>query len=469
MKKFVLVFMMIALVFDVFAKEKLSWGLSRKKIQKKANIELKYEDEHFEIMYLKKGSIYQNEFDEWLLFSKEAYSFSETGLIRRLIKLENTNYKDFISMNNISASWVCLDSEPENIASIKKELKNNNITLIPADIKLGTFSPIFNISSAFYEEFPKKYSFEIQKIFASPPSHIISGNSYIHYHYMGNILFEKDSDFYILLEGENSRYFSREQKYAQPILDDFSKYVKEQVKNRDLKKEAQLLAEQKSQEEEQKRIAEEKRTTFEFAQKDNPGPFGTLWGMKKEELDYIGKWRNSGLSGGAKSKYDELYDSEESITETVAFTPNKKSDNVEYYFGIFDKDLGLVQILCVIYDEAANTSVKDAWIKNEARAEQKYEKIKDIIIGQYGKPLKDESTYASWKEKKSCNIELIHKMTQTYKAYALDRHMYDFVSSYVWLIYSSADYEKTAKKIKDYKQEEQEKIKKRQQEENSYF
>ena len=73
---------MILLCFNAFAKDKLSWGMDSKKIKKKVTIEKSYSNDFCEILFLPKNSVFQNEYDEYLLFSKE------DGLISRLQKTE---------------------------------------------------------------------------------------------------------------------------------------------------------------------------------------------------------------------------------------------------------------------------------------------------------------------------------------------------------------------------------------------
>ena len=89
MKKLILsMFVLSLLSISCFAKEKLSWGMDSKKLKKKVNIEKSYKNDFCEILYLPKNSIFQNEYDEYLLFT------NEDGLISRLQK-KDTSYEDF--------------------------------------------------------------------------------------------------------------------------------------------------------------------------------------------------------------------------------------------------------------------------------------------------------------------------------------------------------------------------------------
>ncbi len=487
----------VLLSFKAYANNswnELQWGMSSEEVLEKVNIQLKYEDDYFEVLLLPKNSVYQNEFDELLLFCKEQgidlkKKFGRLGLTRRLIKLENVSWKEYYTSHDIRPVRYTFKSNsirsPEQIRG-----SFEYIYYIP-DEQINNWETkcikAFDYSYGYYESFPSKFSLEIQALFNFyednyEHNYTIAGETYNAYY----TLITNNNETFICVDSiysdnygtykywEVDPYDKYENKipatkYLRSIKKEFNEFS--QSMKLKMKQEAELLAQKEKEAKEE--LARQQR---ELAYKNNPGPFGTWWGMKKDDLQYIGEWvdnKNLYRSSTAvyrllQKKYDELYETEEGITEWVAFEPEKNSDRIILYNAIFDIKLGLVQVISVAFGETMNTSRVNNVLLQKNNCKQQFESIKSTLIDQYGIPVDSKDEYVYWITDKNTKIELI-KTFSHYDAYDFDGRIYDFVADYVLLVYSSSDYDNTMQRIQLYRTEKEKKLKEKEEEQNSYF
>ena len=383
-------------------KGNLSWGMSIKELKQNVYIEQIYEDEYCEIIYLPKNSFYENEYDEYLLFQKVESKKYSPGLKLRLLKTEipYEKTKDFYSLS-LSSSNLPSPTEFFN-AEIKNSCLYHGITE--------------NFLADIFEIFPSKFSYEVQ-ILLTRASHrglkslegIWYTNSTINDKDLATI-FSHNNCLWLLIETdcEECKSFGDEDFILSHLY----------------------------------------KTISENKSKKRPGPFGTWWGMTKTEIDLIDRYYKSRFlysSTGYIVEIDseslfhfllfrnlliQYYSYGENELEIIQLHPEKDNYLISKYYGIFDKEQGLVQIICI----CSKINELEAAIKNN-----------------YGEPITKTEGYIQWTTSSNIKVEIIYNENEKY------------------LIYTSPEYEKTRQKIENRIHEEELKEQELKKQQNTYF
>lgn len=400
-KKLILsMFVISLLAINCFAKEKLSWGMNSKKIKKKVTIEKSYSNDFCEILYLPKNSVFNNEYDEYLLFTKEE------GLISRLQKT-NMSFDELVNLNITDETRELYESSEGTIDSIEYYLKD----------KID-----------YFQDFPSENSLEVVLSIGGFYNYITTYKTALDYRYEEKRLINFNNHGYIMLcysysIGEVSDAypypdFKRGMNVIHYLENNFEQYVHQ-----------------------------EHQRENEIGYSKNPGPFGTWWGMKKSDMPYCTTYFNPSHSYGNDFAYKEFekifkYDYREDFLCTNEFIPKDefkpKTNNIKNksYTAIFDKNTDkLIQIICVIccytsFDLKSMGKQIDSINAN-------FEDIKSILLEKYGEPQDVKNRGEDcliWKEENQ-NVELIKNNSIYDTAYG------GALMSYVWLVYSVPDYE----------------------------
>ena len=430
-KKLILSMFVISLLsISCFAKEKLSWGMDSKKLKKKVNIEKSYKNDFCEILYLPKNSIFQNEYDEYLLFT------NEDGLISRLQK-KDTSYEDFEKSDSRDYFKVDYYRNYANDTYFTKRV--NYFNSFPDEFSFEVTASLFN-----------KYDYsKTESVSAcdSEQERIINCN--------GKVFLLQ---IYLLLDSWTGRryvyddFIKRNDLAIKQIFDDFETHCKV---------------------EEQKYIEE--------SQKKNPGPFGTWWGMSKEDLHYICKDEkilSTEITDINKLKekinYSDYYSifSRAGITTVKKFEPQKSVDSISEYYAIFDNENGLYQVFSIANHSRA-LKTKEMY-ENNSINQKKFSDLKLVLTEQYGSSKGNSDNTVFWITDKGIKIELLSesKLVKLYSYW--DGKEYGGQDDYTCLIYTdmkkyNALLNSENKLVEQEKQEQFEAAKKKENEQKSFF
>ena len=228
-------------------------------------------------------------------------------------------------------------------------------------------------------------------------------------------------------------------------------------------------------------ISDEKHKEFENKY-EIAGPFGTLWGIKKEEFEYVGKIEKYKKDNFLRAYLElkELYNIDDTVYdffEMYEFTPQQKSDKLEKYMAVFDKDNGLIQVLCVAFSESSQTAAKEDCVNQKNKAKERFVTLQKILDNQYKKPSVKKDDYEVWKSDKNVNVELLKRFENfeglAYSSYLKAYYNCDYTRDYVYLIYSSPTLEQELPKIQNYKIQKEKADKEareaKEKKENSFF
>ena len=421
MKKISLTFFMIFLCFDAIAKDKLSWGMDSKKIRKKVTIEKSYTNDFCEILFLPKNSVFQNEYDEYLLFSKE------DGLISRLQKTdmafeyEGDNYKHLIRSDYMMAATHYLED------------------------KLG-----------YFQEFPSELSFEV--LFSLSNIYDYKNKPFGDY----RVSFLDYEDYY-LININGIEYIKKVYSYIDTPIGSSPKYSNFISSHEN---EIELLRTSL-----ENYIESTQKEERENAYSKNPGPFGTWWGMKSTDMKHIGKCYQNGSSGYGFSRdiFEEFFCAEEKLMHSNEIKPEKSNEKIHSYTAIFDENDSLFQIVCVVSDATA-IGLRDVGEQTYSM-NNKFKEMKMIIESKYGngQELKNRGEAClRWKDPTGQNIELLQNSSIYQNYYGAGG-----LHSYIWLVYSAPNYDIIKEKIESYKENKAKEEKRMQieeeQKQNSYF
>lgn len=453
MKKiyFISVILFVFILPSLFGKELLSWKMPIKKFEKKVEIKQKYETEEYTIIFLPKNSYYNNEYDEYLLFGNinwQDKNKSQDKILLRRLQLTNLSFED---CKNIIKENNQIDKD-----SIDRE---QYITSVEYDFGKIDFLKSGEEIEELFDEFPNKNSSPITLLLLNH-SYNYSYNSadglreisyggffddYDRENCMGILLNNKSM---IIKQDSNVQYFllSLSENLDHEIIDTFTSFIDE--------------------------INE--RKIVNLLKNNKKGPFGTIWGMGKEELQLIVK-KNTMTEEVENYLNDITYTDHYSKyvgTSIINFIPEKEVDFVSAYYSIFDEEEGLYKIFTII------NSAKTAELKNISQQaninEIKFNDVKNKIIQQYGTPKQKSEKSLMWVSDDDIKIELFleSKIVELYSFY--DGKTYEGKLDYTCLVYTDQNKEaniiQRIKKETEKKQKEIEnETKKREEEQKSYF
>ena len=414
---------MILLCFNAFAKDKLSWGMDSKKIKKKVTIEKSYSNDFCEILFLPKNSVFQNEYDEYLLFSKE------DGLISRLQKTEmEFKYEVTYYKHSIRSDY--------------------EIDLIRNDDYEITATHYLEDKLGYFQEFPSELSFEV----------LFSLNNIYDYESRNDYqVSTMDYEGYYLINISGMEYikkiYSSFHRFSQKYSDFISSHENE----------IKLLRTTL-----ENYIETTRKKAHETAYSKNPGPFGTWWGMKSTDMKYIGKCYKNGSAGFDFSRdiFEEFFVCEKELMHSNEIRPEKSNEKIHSYTAFFDKNDSLFQIVCVVSDKSA-IGLRDIG-EQTSYMDNKFKEMKMILESKYGNGQEIKNRGESclrWKDSTGQNIELLQN-SSSYQTY----YGAGGLHSYIWLVYSAPNYDTIKGSIESYKdKEEKRKQIEEEQKQNSYF
>lgn len=443
------IFFMLA-VTELHAKETLKWGMDSKKIKKKGKIEKIYQNYFCEILYLPKNSVFQNEYDECLLFSRDE------GLISRLQKTD----KNFESL---------LEENTQNNTKFEAVQKGiSHVFIYEGELVEVKFdSNYFNERKSFLKPFPEANSFEVFALMMGFCDYIQKPykNDFGEYESKGLVNF--DGDGYISLQYAHNTYwnrFSSAHTFFNKNEVAISEILVPFVKSAD----AALEAQQKKDR--------------ELAYKKNPGPFGTWWEMNEKDLQYILTEKKKLSSkdtdiddlnekiGDYSSKYSLFKYTGSSIIKE--FYPQKSVDLVSRYFAVFNAGKDLYQVFAVANHSRALTK-KDI-ITYEKKNEMSFQELKTWLTELYGTPKEKNEKSVYWISEKGIKIELFSE-DRLVKLYSMwDGKEYGGWDYYTCLVYTDmAKYRELLsaekKALKKKEQEEADAARKKEEEQKSFF
>jgi len=431
MKKFFILIISILIVsVNSFAKDALEWNLTYDKFCKKVSIEKKFEDENYTVVFLPKDSIYNNNFDEYLLSEKNGKKKVLTRILESVPYGKNdcVKYaKDKYGDNLLYSNQLYYNSN-SGIGFFNKKLWNYfykyYFTLPSAETKLKDFYNMVGMPS-----FPSKYSPEV--IFLTKIKNLSSfDDAFFDSLYCGFVFLDKNSS-YIITQNTQSNSES----------DDLDSIIKEVV-NYTLKKEPQNID--------------------ELLQK-SPAPFGLAWGLesdnlsvvttKFEKVDYEDRFFTSeGKFLRDNIHYSNYYDCYKiDKTEIFSLEPKESENEIPFYFAFFDSYNGLYQLFTVPF---YSLSYEEDIFKCISSNKSEYEEIKRILSEKYGQPTIKNNAFVYWQLDNGVKIDLF---IESKKTTVYDKSHKDGVlgnEDYTCLVYTNTTlYEKTKERLKKQKED----------------
>lgn len=407
-RKIIFILCYINLLTGLFASGySLRWGMKSKFLKNLVEPSKVYETNYCEIICLPSNSFYGNENEEYLLFS------DTLGLIA---KLYNTN-RDFNEVLN----------------QIEKEQKGvGGVTYsISPDISID--SSFLDDKKMFFKPFPESNSFEVLELlfalydyaspfYADPNDYGAIQTRVINYNGIGYQLelFHSEDPLYIYPAKDLYNSFQKiNSQSLKMLLNDFNLFVQQ-----------------------------EKIIDFEERNNNivNHGPFGICWGMYSSEISLIGEIEYKKYGGGfSTDEYEKLYYYDENYYNTHLITPQKKNERIGSYTGIFDEKQQLFQLVCVNYATYV-AGIKELK-EQEQEASTCYNEMREIISKKYGEgkvisQRGEKCIY--WVDTTGQKLELIQN-SYFQKNYA----GINGKIVYIWMVYSSPEYDENVKRIKE--------------------
>ncbi len=411
------VFFLLLVSTNIYANEKLTWGLKSKNFKKKFEAEKIYTNDICEIIYLPKDSIFENEYDEYLLFS------NKDGLIARL----------------------------QNTEELFDELEKNKYDKVEEN--LGYYTE----KQKYFKPFPDEFSFEVISLLQNRDDYIGSeryqcnewGHDFESYNvinYCGKGFIKK---IYSLFKTEEIIPI-RKAKYKDFLVrEEIIKVIRSFIDYLDYNR----------------------KIDYENQYRKNPGPFGLYWGMNENVMNQFGsidKYKKIG-DGFDIDEYKNFFFYDSGFITTYTIKPEKSNDRIGSYTALFDDEHNLFQIVCVNYATlVTDTKILDIQSKE---TQDNFEEMKSIISKNYGEGrtiTKRGEKCVRWGTSSEQQIELLQNsyLEKTWSGQTGN-------VSYVWLIYSSPNYNTTIDKFKKTIEEREQKIKQEKEEkdkiQNSYF
>lgn len=440
----------------------LRWGMDLESFERTYITKEKIETDLYSIIYLPKNSVYKNEFDEYLLFANDIWLSSDSSffkhkkrLIRRLQVIDFTlaECKEKIKkLNSFSEEYNQVEKEFE--FPLKKLCSEDDAILGFEDFPSENSIPaIFLLLDQPYnyaigyknEKYLKSHSYV--GLFGAGVGH--GGGS----EYCTGIFFKNGKNFILSYDSNSNSFFNVLYSYA-----DYSnsRYYQQFLLHIDQVKLSHL-------------------------QEKTEGPFGTFWGMNKDELYLICK-KNTKLSNNLTDisiiegnlTYSDYYTVfKYSGTTTIEeFIPQKYADSISEYYAIFDSSNGLYQIFNIVnHSRALNT--KEIY-ENSEKNQNSFKKIKSILTEQYGKPIENSNNSVYWMTDIGMKIELFSesKIVKLYSSW--NGKEYVGQDDFTCLVYTDSKKYETLlssekKAIEKDKKERSEAAKKKENMQKSYF
>ena len=462
---FIYCFLVLA-VKSYAASAVLKWSMNIDSFEKKVPASVKYEDEYFTIAHLPKGSVYNNDYDEYLVFGKnvtysedKAVLKSKKELVRRIQKTDLSE-KEFF--NFIKTKYNRFYKYSEKLTS-ESETEYNVY-----EIKKNIFIPVNSITSRdileeSFEEFPSKYSLEVIMSLLYNPSYDckVFSDGRSTENLISAFFFENATYIVLDFDDHNGGFDSKEFTY---FID--YKYHK--------------LKEIMSNFEENALSVRYKKAEKMFM--ENAGPFGTAWGMNKNQLELIcadhSKLSNKITDISSLNEKIEDYANYYNLitlagaTTIKKFSPKKSVDSISEYYAVFDSEKGLYQVFTVAnYSRALTPKEMDSYSKKNGKS---FSELKSTLTEQYGNPKENSKNSLYWITNKGIKIELFseEKLVRLYSFW--DGKEYGGMDYFTCLVYTdSAKYEKlvSAEKtiIQEKKEQEEAAAKTKDAEQKSFF
>ena len=404
----------------------LRWGMDLESFERTYITKEKIETDLYSIIYLPKNSVYKNEFDEYLLFANDIWLSSDSSffkhkkrLIRRLQVIDFTlaECKEKIKkLNSFSEEYNQVEKEFE--FPLKKLCNEDDAILGFEDFPSENSIPaIFLLLDQPYnyaigykdEKYLKSHSYV--GLFGAGVGH--GGGS----EYCTGIFFKNGKNFILSYDSNSNSFFNVLYSYA-----DYSnsRYYQQFLVHIDQVKLSRL----------QERIA---------------GPFGTFWGMNKDDLYLICK-KDSQLSKdltdirtlNEKLNYSDYYTvfKYSGSMAMKKFVPQKRADSISEYYAAFDSSNGLYQVFTIVNHSRA-LNPKEMY-ENSEKNQNAFKKMKSVLTEQYGKPIEKSNNSVYWMTDMNIKIELFSesKLVKLYSYW--DGKEYGGQDDFTCLVYTDS-------------------------------
>ena len=406
--------------------DSLRWGMDLESFERTYITKEKIETDLYSIIYLPKNSVYKNEFDEYLLFANDIWLSSDSSffkhkkrLIRRLQVIDFTlaECKEKIKkLNSFSEEYNQVEKEFE--FPLKKLCNEDDAILGFEDFPSENSIPaIFLLLDQPYnyaigykdEKYLKSHSYV--GLFGAGVGH--GGGS----EYCTGIFFKNGKNFILSYDSNSNSFFNVLYSYA-----DYSnsRYYQQFLVHIDQVKLSRL----------QERIA---------------GPFGTFWGMNKDDLYLICK-KDSQLSKdltdirtlNEKLNYSDYYTvfKYSGSMAMKKFVPQKRADSISEYYAAFDSSNGLYQVFTIVNHSRA-LNPKEMY-ENSEKNQNAFKKMKSVLTEQYGKPIEKSNNSIYWMTDMGIKIELFleSKLVKLYSYW--DGKEYGGQDDFTCLVYTDS-------------------------------
>lgn len=406
--------------------DSLRWGMDLESFERTYITKEKIETDLYSIIYLPKNSVYKNEFDEYLLFANDIWLSSDSSffkhkkrLIRRLQVIDFTlaECKEKIKkLNSFSEEYNQVEKEFE--FPLKKLCNEDDAILGFEDFPSENSIPaIFLLLDQPYnyaigykdEKYLKSHSYV--GLFGAGVGH--GGGS----EYCTGIFFKNGKNFILSYDSNSNSFFNVLYSYA-----DYSnsRYYQQFLVHIDQVKLSRL----------QERIA---------------GPFGTFWGMNKDDLYLICK-KDSQLSKdltdirtlNEKLNYSDYYTvfKYSGSMAMKKFVPQKRADSISEYYAAFDSSNGLYQVFTIVNHSRA-LNPKEMY-ENSEKNQNAFKKMKSVLTEQYGKPIEKSNNSVYWMTDMNIKIELFSesKLVKLYSYW--DGKEYGGQDDFTCLVYTDS-------------------------------
>ena len=187
------------------------------------------------------------------------------------------------------------------------------------------------------------------------------------------------------------------------------------------------------------------KESYELKYTVNPGPFGLAWGMNKSEVHCIGEVQYDSKGNGFDiNEFKKYYYYENDYFDTCIIKPEKSNDKIKNYTGIFDENGNIFQIVCVNYSAYA-TEVNELGVQTK-EAKSSFDNIKETLSQIYGEGKNMQNRGVQCIRWNNSSGQLIELLQSRYMRRWGDS---DGIETYIWLIYSSPDYNSTVERIQN--------------------
>lgn len=406
--------------------DSLRWGMDLESFERTYITKEKIETDLYSIIYLPQNSVYKNEFDEYLLFANDIWLSSDSSffkhkkrLIRRLQVIDFTlaECKEKIKkLNSFSEEYNQVEKEFE--FPLKKLCNEDDAILGFEDFPSENSIPaIFLLLDQPYnyaigykdEKYLKSHSYV--GLFGAGVGH--GGGS----EYCTGIFFKNGKNFILSYDSNSNSFFNVLYSYA-----DYSnsRYYQQFLVHIDQVKLSRL----------QERIA---------------GPFGTFWGMNKDDLYLICK-KDSQLSKdltdirtlNEKLNYSDYYTvfKYSGSMAMKKFVPQKRADSISEYYAAFDSSNELYQVFTIVNHSRA-LNPKEMY-ENSEKNQNAFKKMKSVLTEQYGKPIEKSNNSVYWMTDMNIKIELFSesKLVKLYSYW--DGKEYGGQDDFTCLVYTDS-------------------------------